>query len=822
MMLTLLRIASLRLTPFACLLCLLALGRFDTAQAQSLTVSTTSLNFAAAQGSNPGSDQTVSVGSSNGSSIAYTITTSASWLTASTGAFSGTSGVTNDTLTVEVLSSSLTAGNYSGTITLTPSTGTAVTITVSLTVSGSGPNTYPLSATPNQLNFGYELHQTGAVASQTSQITSGGIPLPVTLSINDGNTSANQCPPGWLQGTLSSGSTPATLTVSIVTTGLGPGTCGGNITVSSSTATNGTTQVMIGVTLFVSSFPLLNISIPTGLQAVTLQSGGAPVQFALGLTSSDPNNQVNFTLATTSTNGWLSASPTSGTTPKSVDVEITPGIQSTLPAGTYQGSILVTSAGLLNNSTTIPVTLTITSASSVSVSPSGAQAFAELQGGLLPSPITLTLTGAPNSSATFSVTPIQQTGGAWLQVSSSGALSPTPTSSSGTVMLSVAPNSLSQGTYSAQAAISFNNSQIPQILIPVSLTVGPPAAAVTATPSAVSFSYQAGGAIPAAQSITITNPAGTSIPFTVGSVSDSWFSVSQSTTNTPGTVSVSVSPQSLQPGSYSGSFTLTSTTPNVAATTVTVALFVSASTTPQPFIISNAASGVGSQLSPGEIITIKGSGLGPGTPLSFAVASLTNPTLGGVEVTFNGTPGTLLYVSSTQINVTVPYEIAGSTTAAIIVSYAGAQSAPITQPVAAASLGLFTDNSTGNGQSAALNPSSSCAAPPCYNTASTPVTQGSYVSVYGTGGGQTNPASTDGEVTPSVAPLVFQQYVSATIGGKSAPILYAGAAPGAVTGLVQFNIQVPTGVTGSALPIVISISGPATSQSQSTATVAVQ
>jgi trimeric autotransporter adhesin len=277
-----------------------------------------------------------------------------------------------------------------------------------------------------------------------------------------------------------------------------------------------------------------------------------------------------------------------------------------------------------------------------------------------------------------------------------------------------------------------------------------------------------------------------------------------------------VSPPSLQPGSYNGSFTLTA--PNVATLTVPVSLFVSASTTPQPFIISNSASGVGSQLSPGEIITIKGSGLGPGVPTSFTVASLANPTLGGVQVTFNGFSGTLLYVSSTQINVTVPYEITGAPSATIVVTYQNVQSAPITQPVAAASLGIFTDNATGMGQAAVINQNYT------YNTAATPAPEGSYISVYATGGGQTTPASTDGEVSSTLGllPLVLQQYVTATIGGKPATVAFAGAAPGDVTGVVQFNIQVPTGVSGSALPLVITINGPASTQSQTGATVAVQ
>ena len=96
--------------------------------------------------------------------------------------------------------------------------------------------------------------------------------------------------------------------------------------------------------------------------------------------------------------------------------------------------------------------------------------------------------------------------------------------------------------------------------------------------------------------------------------------------------------------------------------------------------------------------------------------------------------------------------------------------------------------------------------------------------VYATGGGPTTPASFDGEVSPtaSLLPLVLQSAVTATIAGRNAPVVFAGAAPGFVTGLVQFNIQVPPGTTGTKLPIVISINGAAVVQSQSGATVSVQ
>jgi uncharacterized protein (TIGR03437 family) len=408
------------------------------------------------------------------------------------------------------------------------------------------------------------------------------------------------------------------------------------------------------------------------------------------------------------------------------------------------------------------------------------------------------------------VTP-QQNVPAWLQVTpSNGSFT---ASTPATLTLSIAANTLPQGTYSSQIAISFSNSTIPGITIFVSLSVSPPAAALVPTPASLSFSYQTGGSPPSSQAITISNPAAGSLNYTVASVSDSWLSVTPSTGTTTGTLTVSVSPQNLAPGSYTGSFTLTS--PGISSITVNVTVFVSASNTPQPFIISNSASSVGSQLAPGEIISIKGSGLGPGTPVSFSVSTLSNPSLAGVQVTFNNYSGTLLYVSSTQINVIVPYEVASSTSVSIVVIYQGVPSAAIVQPIGAVALGLFTDNATGSGQAAAVNSNYA------YNTSASPALQGSYISVYATGGGQTNPASFDGEVSPttSLLPLLAQQFVTATIGGRQAPVLFAGAAPGYVTGVVQFNIQVPIGVTGSALPIVVTINGV---PSQAGATVAVQ
>jgi uncharacterized protein (TIGR03437 family) len=53
--------------------------------------------------------------------------------------------------------------------------------------------------------------------------------------------------------------------------------------------------------------------------------------------------------------------------------------------------------------------------------------------------------------------------------------------------------------------------------------------------------------------------------------------------------------------------------------------------------------------------------------------------------------------------------------------------------------------------------------------------------------------------------------VSATVGGLQATVEFAGAAPGLVTGVIQFNIRIPTPPPGMSLSgnqqVIITING---------------
>jgi uncharacterized protein (TIGR03437 family) len=213
---------------------------------------------------------------------------------------------------------------------------------------------------------------------------------------------------------------------------------------------------------------------------------------------------------------------------------------------------------------------------------------------------------------------------------------------------------------------------------------------------------------------------------------------------------------------------------------------------------ANAASLLPGALSPGEIFTIYGSGIGPATGLSGVLDSgMMATTLGNTQVLFNNTPAPLYYVQSQQINAQVPYEMAGQAAAQVQVIYNG--ETVMNEPVSlvAASPGLFTVSS-GVGQVVAVNEDGSL------NSDQNPAQLGSIVVLYATGDGQTQPAGVTGQAAQ--APYGTPRLpVSLTIAGVSADVIWAGSAPGFV-GLLQINARIPGGFipTGD-LPLFLTI-----------------
>jgi uncharacterized protein (TIGR03437 family) len=215
--------------------------------------------------------------------------------------------------------------------------------------------------------------------------------------------------------------------------------------------------------------------------------------------------------------------------------------------------------------------------------------------------------------------------------------------------------------------------------------------------------------------------------------------------------------------------------------------------------VVDAASQRMNPVSPGKLLVIYGVGLGPAQLVQNQPGNGQFGTrVGGTSVSFNGITAPILYASATQVAAIVPYAITG-TTAQVVVTYQGEDSAPFTVPVAVAAPGVFTSNQLGSGQAAAIN-----AADGRFNSAVNPVKIGGSISLYATGEGQTSPAGVDGRVSSTATGPVLP--VTVTVDGISALIQYAGGVPGQVAGLMQVNVQIPDGVQpGGYVPVVLQV-----------------
>jgi uncharacterized protein (TIGR03437 family) len=216
--------------------------------------------------------------------------------------------------------------------------------------------------------------------------------------------------------------------------------------------------------------------------------------------------------------------------------------------------------------------------------------------------------------------------------------------------------------------------------------------------------------------------------------------------------------------------------------------------------VANAASYASAAVSPGEIVTIFGSNLGPASLVLYQLTGGTFPaSIAGTQVLFDGTPAPMIYTSRGQVSAVVPYGLAGKTTTNVQVQYQGVVSTAVAAPVQPATPGVFSLDASGLGPGAILNQDFSI------NAGSNPAAKGSAVAIYCTGGGVTNPPSTDGSITGTPLPLLTGN-VSVTIGGINAKVLYSGGAPQAIAGLTQINVEVPAGVTaGPSVPVVVQV-----------------
>ena len=327
------------------------------------------------------------------------------------------------------------------------------------------------------------------------------------------------------------------------------------------------------------------------------------------------------------------------------------------------------------------------------------------------------------------------------------------------------------------------------------------------------------GGPPASTDFTLTS-SGAPLDFRISFTSPgNWLSVTPVLGVTPATIRVTADPTSLSLGNYIGRVTITTQGAVTNSIVFVIPLVVGGSTTSTGPVISsagilNAASFRGGPISPGEIITVFGNGIGPA---DLALAQLTSSGsvskfIGGTRILFDGVASPLVYVSAGQSAAIAPYFLSNRSSTNVEVEYNGTRSNAVAVATGPSSPALFTIDSSGSAQAAALNEDGSV------NAQAKPVKKGAIVILFATGEGQTTPDGVDGQIASSILPKP-QLSVAVTIGGKDAEVLYAGGAPGLVAGVMQVNVRVPLNVDSGDNAVVLTVGTAASPQG---VTIAVQ
>ncbi len=197
-------------------------------------------------------------------------------------------------------------------------------------------------------------------------------------------------------------------------------------------------------------------------------------------------------------------------------------------------------------------------------------------------------------------------------------------------------------------------------------------------------------------------------------------------------------------------------------------------------------------LAPGMLASVIGTGF---APAAISASSVPLPTtLSNVSVNVNGRAVPLTFANASQINFQLPYGTATGT-ASLTVTNNGQVSNAISFPVAAYAPGVFQ---YGAGHGVIQNQDYAL------NSAASPAVAGSFVIVYLTGIGITNPTVADG-IGASSAPLAQAiPTTSATIAGARSNVVFIGLTPGNV-GLAQANIQIPALAIDGEFPLVVQL-----------------
>ena len=712
------------------------------------------------------------------------------------------------TFTLSASSQSFSSAGGAGTVNVNTSAGCGWTATsnsgfigITAGASGTGPGSVSYSVAAN---IGAARSGTLTIAGQTYTVNQGAAApgglaittqnLPVgTVSVPYSATltaTGGQPPVTWsVAGSLPSGLTLTPSTGLISGTPSSPGSYPFSVTVRDNAgATQSQNFTIIINSAAPSGFSITNASFPNGVvnlvyKQLLTSSGGCVTPFA---------PRPVFALASGNFPSGLSIQPNS---------DNTQSIAGT-PTATGTSNFTLSAKDACANVATRSFTILVTGAPGTQqllVSPASLAFTVQLGATNAPADQTLTIS-SDSGTLSYSASLATTTGGSWL-IAKTAATGNTP----GQITIGVTSfSSLKPGPYSGSITIAAQASNSP-VLVNVTLTVLAAPAITIASPTSFTINAVASTTSNLTNESIVLASGGVPQHFTAQATTTkggSWLSVGPTQGDTPATLTATINSGGLAVGNYTGTVVITPLLGGSLSVSITLNV-----TQPQPALtaVTNAASFASGPVSGGEIVTLFGSTIGPTTLVTFHITEFgrLDTSLADTQVFFDGFAAPLVYTSADKVSVIVPYEVAGNPTTTVFVQYLGQRSNSMTIPVAASAPGIFTLDTAGQG--AILNQDTSV------NSTNNGADPGSVISIFATGEGQTDPGGVDGSITGTVLRKPLQQ-VTVQIGGQTADVSYAGAAPGEPAGVIQVNAKIPSSVPrGAPVPVVIKI-GNASSQ----------
>jgi len=346
--------------------------------------------------------------------------------------------------------------------------------------------------------------QTFTLAGLLQQKAFTGLPYSITTSMSSGT--------GWFEVTPSTGSIPATISVSIDPTNLLAGTYTGAISISCPGANPSTATVAVSVVVTNSLAPQMSLN-PSSLAFSTL--AGAAATSKILTVSNIGGGSLNVT-AVASGGNWLLVANASGSVtanqPLALTVSVNPGA---LPPQTYSGSVLVSNG---QAQVAVPVTMTVAASQAVIILSQVGMTFQTAEQSGAPLPQTFGILNTGQGQMNWSATARTLPGGAgWLSIDQSSGTVVTPFTDVSSVNVIVNPAGLTAGDYYGQIAVTVpgadNSPQTISVVLNVFPAGTPPAPEVQ--PTGLIF-IGGQGSNPGSQTIRIANRTANPLAFGSG------------------------------------------------------------------------------------------------------------------------------------------------------------------------------------------------------------------------------------------------------------------------------------------------------------------